>query len=130
MLVYHKNPYRQSNRQHSHNHKGNLPSSNIIERNDDFILEMALAGYEKKEIVIDVEQQELKISSKKENIAREDQELLRSEFRTGAFQRSFELPDTVDTENIEANFKNGLLTILLPKLEFARTKPAREISIA
>ena len=135
MLVYRKNPYSQIqrnssefNRQMMKNHQ--TPASNIIERNDDYAIEMALPGFEKKDIIIDIDKQVLKISSKKEFNAAEGQTIKRREFYYGAFERQFEIPNTVDTEKIEATYKNGILTLIIPKMEHSKTKPAREISIA
>lgn len=130
MLVYQKNPYSDQYRNRTMQNNRTFPATNVMENNDDFMLEMALPGYEKNEIVIDIEQNELKISSKKTDPSQEDRKMLRQEFSKGAFERIFELPDTVDAENIEATFKNGLLSISIPKHDFARVKPAREISIA
>jgi HSP20 family protein len=106
------------------------PASNILERSDEFIVEMAIPGFEKKDLVIDLDQNVLKISSKREFKFAEGDEVLRNEFSRSAFERSFELPDTVDADNINAGYENGVLTIHIPKMEFARTKPPREISIA
>jgi HSP20 family protein len=51
-----------------------------------------------------------------------------SERRYGAFQRSFGVPDGVDTDKIEANFKNGVLTVTLPKTSQAQ-KSEKKIAI-
>jgi len=135
MLVYRKNPYGQMirnrgefNRQFN-NHKQS-PATNIMEGSDDFTIEMALPGFDKKDIVIDIENKILKISSKKELGENDAQTMLKREFYYGAFERQFELPETVNSEKIEANYNQGILTLIIPKLEHAKTKPAREISIA
>lgn len=135
MLVYNKSPYNQIQRNRSHSNRQMMtpnqkPAANIKEGNDDFVIEMALPGFEKKDIVIDIDQNELKISSKKEFKTGEDQKTIRSEFHYGPFERQFELPDTVNSDKIEASYKNGILMLMLPKREHAKTKPAREISIA
>jgi HSP20 family protein len=48
-----------------------------------------------------------------------------SERRYGSFQRSFAVPAGVDADRIEANFKNGVLTVTLPKTPQARTSEKR-----
>lgn len=106
------------------------PAANIIERNEDFIVEMALPGYDKKDVIIDIEQKLLKVSSKKEFTLEEDSMTLKREFKAGPFERKFELPDTVNPDGIEAQLKSGLLEISIPKMEYAKAKPPREIAIA
>lgn len=134
MLVYHKDPnrnyYRNGQAEMNRSGRGFTPISNIIEKNDAFLVEMAIPGFDKKDIVIDLEDNVLKISSKKEFSFDEGDQVLRNEFKRGEFERSFELPETVDSEKIEAKYKNGVLSLNIPKMEFAQTKPPREISIA
>ena len=105
------------------------PSTNIIETNDGFELQMAIPGVQKKDVKISLEKNVLVISSEKE--AEKDAEgvkFTRREFVYGTFNRSFTLPDTIDTENIGADFKNGLLKVTLPKKK--EIKISKEIKIA
>jgi HSP20 family protein len=51
-----------------------------------------------------------------------------SERRYGSFQRSFRVPDSVNADRIEANFKNGVLTVTLPKMPEA-VKAEKKIAI-
>ncbi len=53
----------------------------------------------------------------------------RKEFNFSSFQRTFTLPDSADGENIQAEYKDGILSIAIPKKEEAKVKPAREIEI-
>ena len=105
------------------------PSTNIIEKNDGFELHMAVPGVEKKDVKINMEKNVLNITSEKE-AEKEDEgtKYARREFVYGTFCRSFTLPDTIDTEKISADFKNGILKVTLPKKE--ETKISKEISIS
>ena len=54
----------------------------------------------------------------------------RKEFNFTSFQRTFTLPDSADGEKIKATYKDGILSIAIPKKEEAKVKPARDIEIA
>ena len=138
MIVYRSNPYwsgmttapvRPNGKVAANDVQYRRPATNIIERNDEYILQMALPGYSKKEIVIDIEQDILYISSQLEEGRVNDDQTIRREFRILPFERRFEIPDSIDQEKISASFKNGILLVALPKKEQAKTKPPREISI-
>jgi HSP20 family protein len=108
-----------------------MPSVNIIEGKEDFKIEVAAPGLEKKDFKIDLNNSVLTISSEKElkNEQTEDK-YMRREFSYSTFQRSFALPNTVDAEKINASYKEGILSVLIPKKEEAKEKPARTIKIS
>lgn len=107
------------------------PSVNIIEGKEDFKIEVAAPGLEKKDFKIDLSNNVLTISSEKEVKNEEtDDKYMRREFSYSSFQRSFALPNTVDAEKINASYKEGVLNILIPKKEEAKEKPARAIKIS
>jgi HSP20 family protein len=103
------------------------PAANIIENENNFELVLAVPGFGKDEIKIDLEDNLLTISSEKEV---EDKEInfSRREFAFGAFSRSFKLPKTVEAEKIKAEFKDGILNINIPKIEEAKLKKVIKIS--
>lgn len=85
------------------------------------MLTAELPGIDPKDIDIDLEDDRLTIrGTKKDELEKEDREYQIYERRYGSFERSFSLPRSVDSEKIEANFENGVLTIRLPKTEVAR----------
>jgi HSP20 family protein len=106
------------------------PATNIVERDDDFVLNMALPGYTKKDIIIDIDQDVLKISSELTMHQQDKDSVLKQEFSIQPFARRFQLPDSVETDKISASFKNGVLSITAPKKEYAKARPPREIAIA
>lgn len=108
-----------------------MPSVNIIEGKNDFRIEVAAPGLEKKDFKINLENNVLTISSEKEvKNEQADDNYMRREFSYSSFQRSFALPNTVDAEKISANYKDGVLNLVIPKKEEAKEKPARTISIS
>jgi len=96
------------------------PAVNIIEEKDKFILELAVPGINKADIDIKLENDELLISSKSEEKENELQEnFVRVEYNYKSFKRVFKIPETVNTKKINAQYKNGVLTLTLHKKEEA-----------
>ncbi len=108
-----------------------VPSVNIKESADNYEVEMAAPGMDKKDFHVSLEGNTLTISSSKEQ-QHEDSagNYTRREFSYQSFQRTFELPkDVVDQDKIEARYENGLLRLTIPKSETARKKAPRVIQI-
>jgi HSP20 family protein len=109
----------------------NLPAVNIVEGKDDYRIEVAAPGLDKKDFKIDLDNNVLTVSSEKEEKTEDtDDRFMRREFSYASFSRSFALPESVDANKITANHKDGVLSILVPKKEEARVKPAKEIKIS
>jgi len=87
------------------------PSVDIHEDEKAFTINMDLPGMTKKDISINIREQVLSISGKRES---KSDNLYRQERNFGSFSRSFNLPDEVNVEKIDAKFKEGVLTINLP----------------
>ncbi|MBN2766392.1 MAG: Hsp20/alpha crystallin family protein, partial [Paludibacteraceae bacterium] len=119
-----------SNRNFS-NTNTTIPSVNIKENADAFMVEVAAPGFEKGDFKIELNLNTLSISSEKkvENETREGEVFTKREFSYQSFSRSFTLPQIADGDRIEANYQNGILTVLIPKREEAKPKPARMIEI-
>lgn len=108
-----------------------LPKVNIKETADAFMVEMAVPGLKKSDFHIDLDNQVLSISTEmKEESEHKEENYTRREFGYSSFKRNFNLPESVDDEKIDANYKEGILSILLPKKEEAKQKPARSIKIS
>ncbi len=111
-------------------HNGSLPGVNVLETNDAFKLEVAIPGFKKEQFNLNLEKKTLTISAEVSNETENNEEkYTRREFSYGSFSRSFSLPQTADTEKIEAKYDNGILLIHIPKKEEAKEKPARRINI-
>lgn len=105
------------------------PAVNVKESDVDFILELAAPGVKKEQFSIELDQDILSISAKSETTNKEKEWFSRHEFSYTDFNRSFQLPDTVDTQNIKANHADGILTVTLPKQEEALPIPVKKIAI-
>ena len=94
------------------------PLMNINEANNEYFVTMDLPGVEKKDVEIKVSDGFLTISGERK-IANQDSEnnRVRYEIAHGAFSRSFELSPEIVADKIKAKFKNGVLSITIPKAE-------------
>ena len=109
-----------------------IPAVNIKETDDDFQIEVAAPGMDKKDFKINLENNQLMISSERKNHVKEkDENYTRKEFSYQSFQRTFNLSDQmIDGDKISAKYCDGVLCITLPKREEVKPKPARLIKIA
>ena len=109
-----------------------LPAVNVKETNDEFLIELAAPGMEKKDFKINFKNNVITISSEKEDKREEKKEnYTRREFSYQSFQRSFTVPENaIVSDKIEASYNNGILEVKLPKREEVKPQPEREIKIS
>jgi HSP20 family protein len=109
-----------------------MPSVNIRETGDNYEVEVAAPGMDKKDFQITLDGNLLTISSSKQQSSEETEDrYTRREFSYQSFQRSFQLPkDVVDQENINARYENGLLCLTIPKKEEAKKQAPKMIEIS
>ena len=94
------------------------PLVNIIESDERIELSLAAPGLNKDQIKIDIDDDLLHISaSVEQKDANEGEKFLKKEFNFFKFKRTFSIPDTVETDKIEAKYENGILLIAFPKKE-------------
>lgn len=103
----------------------------LVERDDEFVVTVDLPGFERKEVDVQVTDHTLRIEAEHEEVTDEDRtegerRFIRHERRSESTWRSIRLPEAVDTENVSARMKNGVLTVTLPRLE---AEEARGIEI-
>lgn len=102
------------------------PAVDIIEKDDRYVVKADLPGVEEKDVSVEVNDGVLTLKGERKTEFEEEKDnVYRSERSYGSFMRSFNIAD-VDEEKITADFKNGTLTIELPKAE---QKKAKKISI-
>lgn len=103
------------------------PKTNVSETEEGFNLEILVPGIEKNEIKISVDKGILTISyeaPKKED----EKKMLRHEFKTASFRRSYYLDEKINADAIAAKYENGILYLTLPKKEEVK-EAAKEITI-
>jgi len=107
-----------------------FPAANIIEADDHFNIEFAAPGKKKSDFIIELEECVLTIFSANDKKSTDkDISFTLKEFGYNSFNRSFSIPETVSTDKISANYKEGILTISLPKKAEALPQPKKLISI-
>lgn len=108
-----------------------VPAVNIREDEDAFSVELAAPGKKKEDFNINLDHNVLTISSEsKDEKEEKNANYTRREFSYSSFQRSFVLPNSVDSDKISASYENGVLLINIPKKEEAKKKTVRTIEIA
>ena len=101
-----------------------LPSVNIKETDDNFIIDLMAPGFKKSDFKITIENGMLNISSDRtENIDETNDKFTRKEFSYNAFTRTFTMPENVEFDKIKAQYKDGILELTLNKLPESVTKP-------
>ncbi len=107
-----------------------LPAVNISEDDKGYSIEVAVPGIAKDNFNLEIENDVLILSSEQEeNKDEQKQNYLRREFSYQSFKRSFELPETIDQEQINATIDAGILTLSLPKKEEEIQKAPRQIEV-
>ena len=101
----------------------------VVREGDEIMVHASLPGVDPENIDVSVEDSVLTITATTNaDVEREDGEYLMRERRTGSFHRALRLPDTVDTERIQPGYKNGVLTITIPKAESKKAKRLKVVS--
>lgn len=107
-----------------------MPAANIKERAEDFRIDLAVPGMDKKDFNVEVDNTVLTVSGeRKEEKMEENEKVSRREFHYGSFRRSFNLPDSANIEKISASYNDGVLSLTIAKREESKLKPKKQISI-
>jgi HSP20 family protein len=107
-----------------------MPHLNILESEKSFNIELAAPGLNKEDLNIHLEKNIMTVSNeKKEEKKLNSANYLKREFSYHSFKRSFNIPETVDSNNIKAQYENGVLKIELPKKEAEVSASTKTIEI-
>lgn len=102
---------------------GWVPPTDIVEEEGRFVARIDLPGLGREDIKISVENETLTVKGERQRQAESKESGYRRFERSyGAFTRSFTIPNTIDAKRIEATYKDGVLTVVLPKSEESRPK--------
>jgi HSP20 family protein len=106
-----------------------MPAVNIRDNEKEYVIEVAAPGMKKEDFNIDMEEGTLTISSQKEEETTENKEnFRRREYNYSSFSRSFNLPENVKPEDIQARYENGVLSLNVPKKQETE-RPKKRINI-
>ena len=107
-----------------------LPAVNIVEDDKEYRIEVAVPGVSRKDFNIELNDDLLTISSEQKSDKKdENRRYMRKEFSYSTFKRSFQIPETIDQDNIKASHDAGILNIQLPKKEEVVQKAPKQIEI-
>mmetsp|Transcript_5812 Transcript_5812/g.14937 ORF Transcript_5812/g.14937 Transcript_5812/m.14937 type:complete len:169 (-) Transcript_5812:157-663(-) len=102
-----------------HQHDPVWPKFDVVERDNDYVLKADVPGYDKDKLKLEVHQDTVTLSAKSEDSKEENKDgsdrTLRRERSICSFSRSIQLPSKVDDEDVKASYKDGVLTVELPK---------------
>jgi HSP20 family protein len=103
--------------------KSAYPKVNVYEYEDKVGVVAEIPGIDKKNLSVDVEDGVMTIKGSKHGFDEDnDATVLRRELKHSAFERKFSLGESLDGDNIKANFKDGILSIEVPKIEPEKPK--------
>ncbi len=107
-----------------------VPAVNTRETENAYHLEVDLPGVKKEDIKVDIDEDKLVISGEKKlkNELKEDN-YYKVESYYGNFKRSFAIPKEADVENIHAESKDGVLEVVIPKLEQAKLEKTKRVEV-
>jgi len=105
------------------------PAVDLVEQDKAFELTAELPGLDVKNVEVKIANGVLTIKGEKqEDEVEKNKDFQLRERRFGSFERALRIPETVDSDKIEASFKNGVLTVTLPKTAEAQ-KPVKKIGV-
>ena len=109
----------------------NVPAVNVTETDKEFRLCIAAPGLEKKDFNIEAFDEMLTISAEHEREEKETNDRYnRREYNYSSWSRSFTLPENSNYNKIDAQYKNGELKIVIPKMEVKEPKKVKSISVS
>ncbi len=107
-----------------------VPAVNVKELEKEFEIEMAAPGLNKKDFNIRIEKGIMTIfTEKKEEKEVKEDLYTRKEFNYSSFTRSFNLPENVNPEKVDAKYENGILRIMIGKKVLTTEKPMKTIEV-
>ena len=102
--------------------QGAYPKVNVYEYDDKIGIVAEIPGLDKKNVSVEVEDQVLIISGDKHGFDTEGAKCITRELKQSSFKRSFNLGEHLDGKNVSAQFKDGMLSISVPKIEPEKPK--------
>ena len=102
--------------------QGAYPKVNVYEYDDKIGIVAEIPGLDKKNVSVDVEDQVLTISGDKHGFDDSGGKCITRELKQSSFKRSFNLGEHLDGDNVGASFKDGMLSISIPKVEPEKPK--------
>lgn len=108
-----------------------IPQTNVVEEEKEFKIELSVPGLKKEDFKIEVDNGTLTVSCEKEEETTDKSRKYRvREYSYNSFSRSFQLPDNIKEEDINAKYEDGVLCLTVPKKELTTSKPKKAIKVS
>jgi HSP20 family protein len=106
------------------------PSTDVVDHGDKYEVCVEMPGIPKNDINIEVTPNSIEISAEhQESEEEEKKNWLRRERSSMSYYRSFELPEEIKSDEVDAEFKDGILTVMLPKVEPKPERKSKKVNI-
>ncbi len=99
-----------------------FPKVDILDHEKEIEVQAALPGIKKEDLDVTINNQTITIRTSTQEEKKEEGKYFRREITRGEYQRTLSLPDNVDGEHAKASFKDGILTVTIPKTEKSKRK--------
>ncbi|MGZ8919304.1 MAG: Hsp20/alpha crystallin family protein [Methylobacter sp.] len=99
-----------------------FPKVDIIDHDNEIEVQAALPGVKNEDLDVSISNQLITIHTSTKEEKKEEGKYFRREITRGEFQRTLSFPDNVDEANVKASFKDGILTVTIPKTEKSKRK--------
>lgn len=107
-----------------------VPLANVAETKEEFKVDLSAPGLNREDFKVEIEDGALVVSAEKQEENKEEKEnYKRREFSYNSFCRSFQLPENVSEDKINAKYENGMLHITIPKKKISESKPKKAIKV-
>lgn len=100
----------------------NSPKVDILDHDNEIEVQAALPGVKKEDLEVSINNQTITIRTTTKEEKKEEGKYFRREISHGEFQRTLSLPGNIDSDNVKASFKEGILKITISKIEKSQSK--------
>ncbi len=105
------------------------PRCDMVDQGDKYEITVEVPGVDKNDLNIEVDEDSVEISSKKEGKSEEKGKVVRKEQYQRSYYRKLQMPEKVISDKTEANLKNGILYLTLPKKELKKDSKKTKVKI-
>jgi HSP20 family protein len=98
---------------------------NLTEARDDLVLHAPMPGAEPEDILITIDEKTITLHASPRGMLAEDKTMLRHEWRIGDYHRTIELSYPIDSARVNATYRNGVLTVTMPKSDSTTPREIR-----